>query len=221
MSEKTLPGETPAPASPDAERTPARRRNWLVLLPVVFFGGLAAVFLTQLVAGGDPSEVPSVLIGKTAPQTKLPPLSGVDGPDGKPMPGLDLTGFGDGRPVLVNVFASWCAPCREEQPLLMQLAQDKRFRLVGLNYKDKPENARKFLATLGNPYDAIGVDEKGQATIDWGVYGVPETFLVSPDGEILYKQTGPFTPDAIEHGLMPALAKALKREPKAGGGPVS
>ena len=191
------------------------RRNWLVALPLLLFGGLAAVFLTQLVAGNDPSKIPSVLIGKTAPETKLPPLEGIKTATGEATPGLDLTGFGDGRPTLVNVFASWCAPCREEHPLLMELGRDPRFKLVAINYKDKPENARKFLAALGNPYAAIGVDPQGATTIDWGVYGVPETFLVAPDGEIVYKQTGPFTQQSIETGLMPALKKAMAREPKA------
>lgn len=191
------------------------RRNWFVLLPLVLFGGLAAVFLTQLVAGNDPSEIPSVLIGKTAPETRLPPLEGVKTATGEATPGLDLTGFGDGRPTLVNVFASWCGPCRQEHPLLMELGRDPRVRLVAINYKDKPENARKFLAALGNPYAAIGVDPDGTATIDWGVYGVPESFLVAADGEILYKQTGPFTPQSIETGLMPALEQAMVREPTA------
>ena len=200
---------------------PKPRRNWLVVLPLVLFGGLAAVFLSQLVSGHDPKQIPSVLIGKTAPQTVLPPLAGVEAPDGKSTPGFDLTGFGDGRPVLVNVFASWCGPCREEHPLLMRLGGDSRFRLVAINYKDKPENARKFLQTLGNPYAAIGVDEKGAATIDWGVYGVPESFLVAPDGEILYKQTGPFTQQSIEAGLMPALEQALSREPRQAKAPTT
>ncbi|MEF2553551.1 DsbE family thiol:disulfide interchange protein [Aurantimonas sp. A2-1-M11] len=200
------PGEWPAPRP---------RRNWLVALPLVLFGGLAAVFLYQLVSGHDPQQIPSVLIGKTAPQTVLPALENVSGPDGQPMPGLDLTGVGDGRPVLVNVFASWCGPCRDEHPLLMELARDDRFRLVAINYKDKPENARQFLQSLGNPYAAIGVDQKGSATIDWGVYGVPESFLVAPDGEIVFKQTGPFTPQAVETGLLPALERTLARE--AGG----
>lgn len=204
-----------APNAADGETVKLRkpRRNWLVALPLVLFGGLAAIFLYQLLSGHDPKEIPSVLIGKTAPLTTLPPLEGVMGPDGEPVPGLDLTGFGDGRPVLVNVFASWCGPCRVEHPLLLQLSQDERFRLVAINYKDKPDNARAFLRTLGNPYEAIGVDPKGAATIDWGVYGVPESFLVAPDGEILYKQTGPFTPEAIETGLMPALKEAMSREP--------
>ena len=217
--EKALPqvpadGETVAGNA--APSRPAKaRRNWLVLLPLVLFGGLAAVFLTQLRSGADPSKIPSVLIGKTAPETRLPPLEGIRTATGQATPGLDLTGFGDGRPTLVNVFASWCGPCRQEHPLLMQLGRDPRFKLVAINYKDKPDNAHKFLSTLGNPYAAIGVDPDGTTTIDWGVYGVPESFLVAPDGEILYKQTGPFTPQSIESGLMPALKKAMTREPKA------
>ena len=207
-----------APADePSQEAHSERRRRGpklVVLVPVLLFFALAGVFLTQLLSGHDPKEIPSVLVGKTAPMTVLPALEGARLANGHPMPGLDLSGPGDGRPVLVNVFASWCAPCREEHPLLMQLAKDERFRLVAINYKDKPANALGFLQNLGNPYAAIGVDEKGSATIDWGVYGVPETFLVAPDGEIVYKQTGPFTPEAIETGLMPAVEKALKREPK-------
>lgn len=198
---------------PQPQRRP--RKKLVVLMPLLLFFALAGVFLYQLLSGHDPKEIPSVLIGKTAPSTDLPPLAGVTGPDGQPMPGLDLTGPGDGRPVLVNVFASWCAPCRQEHPLLMEIARDDRFRLVAINYKDKPANAREFLSSLGNPYEAIGVDEKGAATIDWGVYGVPESFLVAPDGEILFKQTGPFTPESVRDGLMPAVDAALKREPRA------
>lgn len=190
----------------------SRAGRLLVALPLLFFLGLAGVFLYQLASGHDASEVPSVLIGKSAPKTVLPPLPGLTQADGAPVPGLDLAAAGDGRPVLVNVFASWCAPCREEHPLLMQLAKDRRVRLVGINYKDKqPENARGFLTDLGNPYAAVGYDPAGQSTIDWGVYGVPETFLVGTDGTILWKQTGPFTPQAIESGLIPALDKALKQ----------
>ncbi|WAP70419.1 DsbE family thiol:disulfide interchange protein [Jiella pelagia] len=202
--------------APADQPQPERRRGprLVVLLPLVLFFALAGVFLYQLLSGHDPKEIPSVLIGRTAPMTVLPALEGARLPDGQPMPGLDLSGPGDGRPVLVNVFASWCAPCREEHPLLMQLAKDERFRLVAINYKDKPANALGFLQNLGNPYAAIGVDERGSATIDWGVYGVPESFLVAPDGEILYKQTGPFTRDTVNSGLMPAVEKALQREPK-------
>lgn len=209
-----------APAADTVTKAAKPRRNWLVALPLVLFGGLAAIFLYQLVSGHDPQQIPSVLIGKTAPQTVLPALEGVSGPDGGPMPALDLTGFGDGRPVLVNVFASWCGPCRDEHPLLMDLAQDERFKLVAINYKDKPENARKFLESLGNPYAAIGVDQKGSATIDWGVYGVPESFLVAPDGEIVFKQTGPFTPEAVKTGLLPAVERVLAG-PSKGTAPTS
>ncbi|WP_294641554.1 DsbE family thiol:disulfide interchange protein [uncultured Aureimonas sp.] len=183
-----------------------RRRPLLVMLPVVLFAGLAGVFLYQLLSGHDPQVLPSALIGKPAPETRLPPLEGLTTASGAPAPGLDLVP-GDGRVRLVNVFASWCVPCRQEHPALMALSQDPRFEVVAINYKDKPENALAFLSDLGNPFDALGTDEAGRSTIDWGVYGVPETFLVGPDGTILWKQTGPLTPQSVEGGLMPALAK--------------
>jgi cytochrome c biogenesis protein CcmG/thiol:disulfide interchange protein DsbE len=191
-----------------------RRRSWLAALPVVLFAGLAGVFLYQLVSGHDPQAIPSALIGAKAPATNLPPLEGLAGSDGAPVPGLDLAGKGglagdDGRPTLVNVFASWCGPCRQEHPLLMEIARDERVRLVGINYKDKPENARRFLSDLGNPYAAVGTDVSGRAGIDWGVYGVPETFLVAADGTILWKQTGPFSERDVAEKLEPEIAKAV------------
>lgn len=195
-----------------AADAPPRRRSWLAALPVVIFTGLAGIFLYQLVSGHDPQEIPSALIGAKAPAGMLPPLEGLVSPGGAPVPGLDL-GAGDGRPVLVNVFASWCGPCRQEHPLLMEIARDDRVRLVGINYKDKPENARRFLGDLGNPYAAVGTDVSGRAGIDWGVYGVPETFLVGADGTILWKQTGPFSQGDVTRKLEPEIAKAL-----AGGG---
>jgi cytochrome c biogenesis protein CcmG, thiol:disulfide interchange protein DsbE len=183
-----------------------RRRPLLVMLPVVVFAGLAGVFLYQLVSGHDPQVLPSALIGKPAPETRLPPLAGLKDATGAPVPGLDLVP-GDGRVRLVNVFASWCVPCRQEHPALMALSKDPRFEIVAINYKDKPENALAFLNDLGNPFDAIGTDEAGRSTIDWGVYGVPETFLVGGDGTILWKQTGPLAKAGVEGGLLPALAK--------------
>ncbi|MDN5927395.1 MAG: DsbE family thiol:disulfide interchange protein [Hyphomicrobiales bacterium] len=184
------------------ENGPAkRRRSWLAILPLVVFAGLAAIFLIQLRSGEDSSFVPSVLIGREAPATNLPPLAGSD------LPGLASADF-KGRVTLVNVWASWCAPCREEQPLLMTLKGDPRFRLTGLNYKDKPENALRFLGEMGNPFAAIGVDENGRTAIDWGVYGVPETYLVGKDGRILYKHVGPFTAQSVAGELMPAIEKA-------------
>lgn len=184
---------------------PRSRRLWLALLPLGLFMALAAIFLAQLLSGRDNSVVPSALIGAEAPQTSLPPL------DGTGLPGLDSTRF-EGKVTLVNVWASWCAPCRQEHPLLMQMAQDPRIVVAGLNYKDRPENARRFLGELGNPYAQIGVDGNGRAAIDWGVYGVPETFLVGKDGRIAWKHVGPFTPDSMVTGLMPEIEKALATE---------
>ncbi|WP_235919249.1 DsbE family thiol:disulfide interchange protein [Aureimonas psammosilenae] len=185
-----------------AESGERRRPSILVFLPLLAFVGLAAVFATQLLSGHDPAAIPSALIGAPAPKTVLAALPGSQ------KPGLDLTVPGD-KPVLVNVFASWCGPCREEHPILMELAKDARFSLVGINYKDRPDAALSFLQGLGNPYAAIGTDEAGRSTIDWGVYGVPESFLVGTDGRILWKQTGPFDRRAVETGLLPALEKAV------------
>jgi len=181
---------------------PAPRRRLFVLLPLLVFLGLAGLFLSQLLSGRDASEIPSALIGLPAPQTNLPPLEGAN------LPGLDSKSFA-GRVTLVNVFASWCAPCREEHPVLLGLSQDKRFTLAALNYKDQPENARRFLGDLGNPYQAIGVDPAGRAAIDWGVYGVPETFVIGKDGKIAYKHVGPLTPDSVKALLLPQIEKAL------------
>ncbi|MER8811055.1 DsbE family thiol:disulfide interchange protein [Mesorhizobium australicum] len=181
--------------------TPPRRRL-SVYLPLLVFLGLAGLFLSQLLSGRDASEVPSALIGLPAPRTNLPPLEGSN------LPGLDSKAFA-GKVTLVNVFASWCAPCREEHPVLLALAQDKRFAMAALNYKDRPENARRFLGDLGNPFQAIGVDEAGRTAIDWGVYGVPETFVIGKDGKIAYKHVGPLTPESTRELLLPQIDKAL------------
>lgn len=181
----------------------ARPRLVLVLLPLMVFLALAAIFFRQLMSGEDVTVVPSALIGQKAPATNLPPL------EGSGLPGLDTNAL-SGKVTLVNVFASWCAPCREEHPILLQLSRDTRFQIVGLNYKDQPENARRFLGELGNPFAAIGTDEKGRAAIDWGVYGVPETFVLGKDGTILLKHVGPLTPEALRDSLMPEVEKALE-----------
>ncbi len=184
-----------------------RSRLWLALLPLAVFLLLAAIFLAQLLSGRDVSTVPSALIGAQAPQTSLPPL------EGSPLPGLDSAAFG-GKVTLVNVWASWCGPCRQEHPMLMELARDQRVQIAGLNYKDHPDNARRFLGELGNPYGAIGVDGNGRTAIDWGVYGVPESFLVGPDGTIVYKHVGPFTPASYRDQLLPAIEQALADLPQ-------
>ena len=190
-----------------SETAPHRRMRIVVVLPLVLFAALAALFFFRLGAG-DPNRLPSALIGKAAPATDLPPVEGlVNG--GKPLPGLATADF-KGTVTLVNVWASWCIPCRDEAPVLMKLAEDKRFRLVGLNYKDQPENARRFIGRYGNPYVANGADQSGRAGIEWGVYGVPESFVVDKTGTITYKLVGPLTPDNLETVVRPELEKALK-----------
>ena len=178
------------------------RRRAFVFLPLMIFLGLASVFLSQLLSGGDNTQIPSALIGQPVPPTRLPPLEGAG------LPGIEPSQFA-GKVTVLNVFASWCAPCREEHPVLVGLAKSGRYTLSGLNYKDKPENARRFLGDLGNPYAAIGVDEAGRAAIDWGVYGVPETFVVGKDGKIAYKHIGPVTPESARTLLLPEIEKAL------------
>jgi cytochrome c biogenesis protein CcmG/thiol:disulfide interchange protein DsbE len=183
------------------------RRNILVLLPLAVFLALAALFLYRL-GTGDPSRIPSALIGRPAPPTDLPPLPGLDR-DGKATPGVTNATF-KGAVTLVNVWASWCVPCHDEVPFLEQLSKDKRIQLVGINYKDAPDNARRFLNRYGNPFIATGQDANGRTAIDWGVYGVPETFLVGRDGKIAYKLVGPITADNLTRTLEPEIAKALK-----------
>lgn len=185
---------------------PPRRRMLIVLLPLILFLGLAALFLFRLGAG-DPSRIPSALIGRPVPQTVLPPVEGLVR-DGQPVPGLSPADF-QGAVTLVNVWASWCVPCHDEAPLLTALAADQRIRIVGINYKDQPENARRFLGRYGNPFAAAGADRDGRAAIEWGVYGVPESFIVGRDGRIAYKLVGPITADNLQRTLKPVIEKAL------------
>ena len=184
----------------------AWRRRMIVFIPLVAFLALAAVFVLRLGAG-DPSRIPSALIGHPAPRTDLPPLAGLER-DGKPVPGLDSADF-EGQVTVLNVWASWCVPCRDEAPLLMTLAADSRVRVVGINYKDQADNARRFLGRYGNPFAANGTDGNGRAAIEWGVYGVPETFVIGRDGRIAYKLIGPITPDNLDTALKPAIEQAL------------
>jgi cytochrome c biogenesis protein CcmG/thiol:disulfide interchange protein DsbE len=185
-----------------AEAAPARRFRILFVLPALIFAGLALLFVARLYSG-DPSRIPSALIGRPVPAFTLAPLEGLTA-GGQSVPGLaqaDLMG----RTTIVNIWASWCAPCRQEHPALMDLAREGGARVVGINYKDNPENARRFLGALGNPFAAVGVDPNGRTAIDWGVYGVPETFIVGPDGTIRYKHVGPLTPETL-----PAFREALR-----------
>jgi cytochrome c biogenesis protein CcmG, thiol:disulfide interchange protein DsbE len=184
-----------------------QRSRWLTAAPLIAFAALAAIFWFRL-GSGDPSRIPSALIGRPAPQTVLPPLNGLVN-DGAPVPGLDPSIF-KGKVSIVNVWASWCVPCHDEAPLLTELGRDERLQIVGINYKDSADNARRFLGRYGNPFRIVGVDANGRASIEWGVYGVPETFIVGREGTIVYKLVGPVTPDNINTVLKSEIDKALK-----------
>ncbi|WP_440409310.1 DsbE family thiol:disulfide interchange protein [Neorhizobium petrolearium] len=193
----------------ETENQPVQRKGFaryaLALIPLVVFLGFAGVagkmLYDQDVNGRDISAIPSALIGKKAPSLSLPPL---EGSNTAALTDAAITG----KLTLVNVFASWCVPCRQEHPILKALADDSRLNIVGINYKDRNDNALRFLGELGNPYKAIGVDPNGKAAIDWGVYGIPESYLVGPDGTILYKRVGPFDERSLTQELMPAIEKA-------------
>jgi cytochrome c biogenesis protein CcmG, thiol:disulfide interchange protein DsbE len=172
-------------------------RRLALLLPVAVFAGLVAMFAIGLTH--DPHLVPSALIDRPAPDFALPGLyEGAEGLSRK-----DL----DSRVTLVNFFASWCAPCREEHAQLMALARRPGVTLDGIAYKDKPENARRFLDGLGNPFRRIGLDRDGATAIDFGVYGVPETYIVDGSGHIRYRQVGPVTAADITQKILPVISR--------------
>ena len=191
-----------------------RTRLILAALPLAIFLGLALIFWTQLNSGRDISEIPSALIGTRAPFRDLEPLVGAT-KDGAPVPALTAEAV-KGKLTLVNFWASWCVPCRQEHPVILALSKDPRLTVVGVNYKDGSENALRFLGELGNPFSAIGLDPVGKMAIDWGVYGIPESYLVGPDGTILYKRVGPFDDRSLKDGLYPAIEKALGAPASAG-----
>jgi cytochrome c biogenesis protein CcmG/thiol:disulfide interchange protein DsbE len=188
------------------QQTPSRGRRIVVLVPLAVFLALTALFLVRLFSG-DPSRIPSALIGHPAPAIDLPPVAGLER-DGKQIPGIVAADF-HGNVTVVNVWASWCIPCHDEAPFLLDLAGDTRIRLVGINYKDQPDNARRFLNRYGNPFSASGADQNGRAAIEWGVYGVPETFVVGRDGRIAFKLVGPLGAQNFEREIKPAIEKAL------------
>jgi cytochrome c biogenesis protein CcmG/thiol:disulfide interchange protein DsbE len=199
-----------APSRPDTDSAMPRRSSRLVfVLPVLAFIGLVITFLAGL--NYDPSLVPSPLVGKHVPTFNLPPLEGRK----RGLSSADLRG----RVSLVNVFASWCVSCRDEQPLLVALHAQKIVPIDGIDYEDKPADAARWLAAMGDPYDRIGADVSGRVAINWGVYGVPETFVVGRDGRIAYKQVGPITPQVLERTILP-LVTALRKglHPVAGTG---
>jgi cytochrome c biogenesis protein CcmG/thiol:disulfide interchange protein DsbE len=190
----------------DATEATAVRRRIVMLMPLAGFLALALLFWIGL-RSGDPSHIPSALIGHEVPAMSLPPVARLER-DGRPVPGLAPDDF-RGAVTLVNIWASWCQPCHEEVPLLLRLADDSRIRLVGINYKDQADNARRFLGRYGNPFVATGVDADGSVGREWGVYGVPETFVVGRDGKIAFKLIGQITAHNLDAELMPAIEKAI------------
>ena len=188
-------------------------RRWMAALPLLGFALLAGLFLLRLKAGGDSSVLPSPLIGHQAPAFNLAPLPA----SGRP--GLGDADLRQGRTTIVNLFASWCGPCRIEHPNLRSIGENQLLktmgvRLVGIAYKDEPANAARFLASEGDPYDAIGVDLNGRVGIDWGLTGVPETFIIKGDGTIAFKYTGPITEQALRDTVLPEIEKTFSENEK-------
>lgn len=181
-----------------------------MLAPLIIFAGMA-IFFALALRTGDPSRLPSALIGKPAPAVTVEPLEGLIA-DGRPVPGITPQSLPKGTPYVVNFWASWCVPCVAEHPMLVELGKRTGVPLVGVNYKDQAANARRFLSRYGNPFAAVGADKNGRAAIEWGVYGMPETFIVDAKGRIAYKHVGPITEESLERAILPALARA-----KAGG----
>jgi len=178
------------------------------LIPLIIalvFGGF---FLWGLNPDRNPNELPSVLISQPAPEFELEAIDGLE------TPGLSRTNLtGNNRPIIVNVFASWCVPCRAEHGVLSQLVEREGQKLFGINYKDKPKDARRWLTELGNPYERIGSDLSGRAGIEWGISGVPETFIIGPNGTVLYRYVGPVVGEAAVGRFREALVQygALER----------
>lgn len=186
---------------------PPRRRMGLVVLPIAMFAAIAVIFALAL-SGGDPAKLPSALIGKAAPVIDLPPLPDLVNDRGQPVPGFATAKLAAGNPVVVNFWASWCVPCVQEHPMLIEIGQRAGVAVYGVNYKDQPVAARRFLGRYGNPFAAVGQDEIGRAAIEWGVYGMPETFVLDGKGTIVFKHVGPITPESLRDRVLPAIAKA-------------
>lgn len=177
-------------------------RRILFLLPILIVAGLVAIFWRGLDPARDPSALPSALIGRRAPAVDLPGLA-------PGAPRLDLAAF-KGEVVAVNFFASWCLPCRAEHQYLKQLSAEFGVPVIGIAWRNRPEDARAFLAELGDPYRATGEDENGRTGIDFGITGVPETFLLDKDGIVRFRMAGPVTPDVLKNELGPAIAEAKR-----------
>jgi cytochrome c biogenesis protein CcmG/thiol:disulfide interchange protein DsbE len=193
------------------------KSNLIRLVPVGIFVAVAAVLAYGLTMG-DPSRLPSTLIGKTVPASEFPAVVDLEA-DGTPVPGFTNTDLAKGKPTIVNFWASWCAQCVDEHPLIERLALETGVDVYGVNYKDTNDAARRYLGRYGNPYSAVGTDAAGRNAINWGVYGMPETFIIDGNGMIVFKQVGPISEDAIKSKLMPAIAEAKARSATAAAAP--
>ncbi|MHA3913599.1 DsbE family thiol:disulfide interchange protein [Halovulum sp. GXIMD14793] len=175
-----------------------RRFNWLLLLPPLVFLGLGAAFILGL-GRDNPNELPSQLVGRTPPALPATPLGNRPEPAAAPYAGSEVT--------LVNFWASWCGPCRIEHPVLTRLAANG-MTVIGINYKDDPANAERFLAELGDPYVTVLSDRNGRSGLDWGVYGVPETYLIDRNGKVLLRFPGPVTQQIFDTRFKPLIDAA-------------
>lgn len=192
--------------------TPKKSNIGFVVAPLIVFLALATMFGLSLTTG-DPSRLPSALIGKPAPKTEFSALEGLtnDSPNAE-VGGFTSSSLAQGRVSVVNFWASWCRPCVEEHPHLVALKGQADIDLYGVNYKDQPSAARRFLGRYGNPFTSVGVDPRGRNAIEWGVYGMPETFVVDGKGRIVYKHVGPITADSLNARILPAIARAAADE---------
>ncbi|MBE0624129.1 MAG: DsbE family thiol:disulfide interchange protein [Burkholderiales bacterium] len=184
----------------DSALTPSRGSRLTGYIPLLVFAVMAVFLGIGLTM--NPRDIPSPLIGKPVPEFSLPPVKG--GTLG--LASADLRG----EVSIVNVFASWCVACREEHPILMGIKEKGLVPLHGINYKDKPDDARAWLDEMGDPYTRIGADIAGKVAIDWGVYGVPETFVIDREGRIAYKQIGAVTPEILRDKIMPLVRELQK-----------
>ena len=191
---------------PERPEPRPRRSALFVILPLGLFVLLAALFGYAL-SSADPSKLPSALLGRQAPATELPPL------DGAKVGGVSPADFARGDVAVVNFWASWCGPCVQEHPLLTELKSRTGVRLIGIDHKDPAPGGLRFLTRLGNPYDAIGVDANGRASIEWGVYGMPETFVIDGQGRIVFKYVGPITAETLAEKIIPVVNAARAKKP--------
>jgi cytochrome c biogenesis protein CcmG/thiol:disulfide interchange protein DsbE len=191
-----------------AEARPQRSRA--LFWPLAIFAIMALLFAFAL-RSGDPSKLPSALIGRPAPAVVLAPLEGLN--DGaRAISGFDTANLAKGEVSIVNFWASWCVPCVQEHPQLVALKEQTGLNLYGINYKDQAATARRFLGRYGNPFTAVGVDDNGRAAVDWGVTGMPETFIVNGKGEIIYKHIGPISPQSLQSKIIPMVEAAQQAD---------